>query len=263
MNIYLMVDLEGISGIYTYTQTRVTENRFDEGRRLMTQDINVCVEACKEAGAKKVYVRDCHSASHTLIYENLTDKADYCISGSIMGGRYHDVIKTCHAAILLGYHAMAGSKAAVLDHTFNSKTIQNCWVNGRLVGETAIDAAILGDYGVPVIMVSGDDKVCGEAKEFLPWVVTAEVKKGVDRLGAMLLPQKKAHEVIRQKTIEAIQKIDTMQPFVFSKPVTMRIEKMEGMPILNKKRFPSMKFIDGRTYEIQAENMEEALFQSM
>ena len=60
MNIYIMTDLEGISGIYDREQITPAGRRFNEAREFMTGDINACVEACKEAGVDKVYVRDCH-----------------------------------------------------------------------------------------------------------------------------------------------------------------------------------------------------------
>lgn len=260
MNILLMVDIEGISGIYCREQVVPGERRFDEGRRLMTGDVNACVEACKEAGADRVYVRDCHGGSYTLIYDELSDKADYYICGISGDTRFPEVIHDCDGVILLGYHAMAGTKAAVLEHTYSSADIQNIWVNGKLVGETAIDAGILGDMNVPVIMISGDDKVCREAKEIMPWVETAEVKKGTHSFGAMLLPQKKALKVIREKTIKAIKNLDKMKPLVFPKPIHMRVEKIERRPMPNQISKPYMKVIDGRTFEVVADTMEEAFF---
>jgi D-aminopeptidase len=51
-------------------------------------------------------------------------------------------------------------------------------MNGKKCGEVAIDAGIAGDHGVPTIMVSGDDKVCKEARKFIKGVQTVQVKKG-------------------------------------------------------------------------------------
>ena len=87
----------------------------------------------------------------------------------------------------------------------SSTSIQNYWINGNRAGEVAIDAGIVGDKGKPVIMVSGDDKVCREAEALLPWVVTAEVKRGITWKGGILLPQQKAHALLREKTIEAMR----------------------------------------------------------
>ncbi|MBE6928676.1 MAG: hypothetical protein E7463_00215 [Ruminococcaceae bacterium] len=259
MNVYLMVDLEGISGIYCPDQVMSDGHRLAEGRAYMTADINACVEACKEAGVDKVYVRDCHGGSNTLIYDQLTPLADYAICGSTGNNRFAG-LEDCDAVILLGYHAMAGTPAAILEHSMSSKGVQNYWVNGRLVGETAIDAAIVGERGKPVIMVSGDDKVCAEAREFLPWVVTCEVKRALNCFGGMLLPQAKAHALIKEKTREAIAAFDTMKPYVIDHPVVMRQECVERGQVPSTHGKPYMRVIDGRTYEVEAATMEEALF---
>ncbi|NLD88592.1 MAG: M55 family metallopeptidase, partial [Clostridiales bacterium] len=143
MNILIMTDLEGISGIYDREQVTPSGYRFHEAREYMTADINVCVEACKEAGADKVYVRDCHGGSYTVIWEKLSPLADWCILGNTSTDRFAG-LEDCDGVILLGYHAMAGTKGAFLEHSMSSASIQNYWINGNLAGETAIDAGIVG-----------------------------------------------------------------------------------------------------------------------
>ena len=169
MNVYVMVDLEGISGIYTRDQVVFGESRHAEGRRYITEDINAVVRGLKDAGVEKIYVRDCHGGSYSVLWDQLSPDADYYVCGLSNEVRYPG-IEDCDAVILLGYHAMAGTHEALLEHTFSSKTIQNIWVNGEKVGEIALDAAIAGEHGKPIIMVSGDDKVCAEAKALLPEV---------------------------------------------------------------------------------------------
>jgi len=259
MNVYLMVDMEGISGIVSRAQVVSGESRYEEGRRLMSEDINVCVKACKEAGAEKVYVRDCHGSGANVVWSMLCDEADGYIIGSTGDNRY-PFLEECDAVILLGYHAMAGTAGGTLEHTMSSATVQNYWINDELVGETAIDAGIVGDKGKPVIMVSGDDKLCAEAKALMPWVVTAEVKKGITWSGAMLLPQGKAHAVIREKTMEAIRNFQNAKPLVYEKPIRLRTELTERNVVPSQYSKPYMKVIDGRTYEVTADTVEEALF---
>jgi len=222
---------------------------------------DLAVGKCKEAGVDKVYVRDCHGGSYTLLYEKLSPLADYCILGNTGADRFVG-LDECDGVILLGYHAMAGTRSAYLEHSMSSASIQNYWINGNLAGETAIDAGIIGDKGKPVIMVSGDDKVCKEAKELLPWVVTAEVKKGVTWNGGMLLPQSKAHAVIREKTIEAISKLSEMKPLLYEKPIHFKVELVERGFLPNMYAKPYGKIIDGRTFEVVGDTMEEALYRS-
>lgn len=259
MNIFIMVDMEGISGIFSREQVMQNGSRYQEGQQLMVQDINVCVKACKEAGAQKVYVRDCHGGGSNVIWSELCPEADGYIMGYTGQDRF-PYLEECDAVILLGYHAMAGTPGAILEHTMSSASVQNYWINGKLAGETAVDAGIVGDYGKPVIMVSGDDKVCAEAKALMPWCVTAEVKKGITWSGGMLLPAEKAYALLREKTIEAVKNIPNTKPLVHDKPITLRAEMVERFVMPKPYEKPYMKVIDGRTYEVTADSMEQALF---
>ena len=263
MNIYIMTDIEGISGVYCREQSNTGAPRYDEGKKYMTRDVNIVAEACKAAGVDKVYVHDCHGASTSLIWDQLTDKIDYVVSGRPPYGRFANVIDECDGVILLGYHAMMGSDAALLNHTFNGMKYQNVWLNGKKIGEIGIDSGILGEKGIPVIMVTGCDKACREAEEFIPGVVTAEVKKSLDVAAALLLPAAKAEQVLIEKTKEAIKKMQekAIKPVVCQKPVEFTVELVQrnsAASLENGK--PYLKQIDGRTYSVTADSVEEGLF---
>ena len=262
MNVYVMVDIEGISGIYAREQVLPSEPKFAEGRRFMTEDINACIKGLKEAGVDKIYVRDCHAFGNTVIWEGISEDADYIING-ICGEERFVGVEDCDAVILLGYHAMAGTKGGILEHTFNSRCVQNAWMNGEKVGEIAIDAGILGDLGKPVIMVSGDDKTCAEAKAVLPNVVTAEVKKGLSPFGGMLMPCDKAHKLITEKAKEAVLKFKDMKPYIVSKPVEIKFEVTERTVLPRMVAHEGLCHIDGRTVKVTADTVEQALMRAM
>ena len=262
MNVYIVVDIEGISGVCNPEQISPGGRLYAEGRRMMTDDINVCVKACKEAGVEKVYVADVHGGTNlNAMWLELCEEAD----GYILGCCYNDpnrfpFLEECDAVILLGYHAKAGTGDGILSHTMDGTNILNYWINGMIAGETAVDAGIVGDYGKPVIMVSGDDKVCAEAKALMPWCVTAEVKKGITRNGGLLLPKAKAHKLLREKTIEAVKNYPNAKLVVYDKPVTQRVEHTKKRQLPSPMQRPYIKQIDGRTFEVTGDTMEEALY---
>lgn len=258
MKIYVMVDIEGISGVYSREQVIPTERRFAEGRRFLTEDINACVAGLRDAGVEHIVVHDCHGGSYSLNWSDVSPEADGYICGSIGDRRYVD-IQEFDGIILLGYHAMAGTPEAVLEHTYSSKDVQNMYLNGVAVGETAVDAAIAGEYGVPVIMVSGDDKVCAEAKQLLPGVVTAQVKKGLACYGAELLPPQKAHQLIHDKAMEAVKKLPSMKPYVIPTPVVCKMEMVERNRLPNTLAKPYIRIVDGHSFELTADSVEQAL----
>lgn len=262
MNVLVMVDIEGISGIYTREQVLPSESRFIEGRKYLTADLNACAKGLKAAGVEKIYVRDCHGGSYSLIWDELSNDADYYICGDTGADRFC-VLDDCDAVILLGYHAMAGTLAGVLEHSWSSKGIQNIYINEQKVGEIAMDAAAVGEHDIPVIMVSGDDKACAEAKRFLPDVICAEVKKGTAIYGAMLMPPQEAHELIYKKSIEAVENYKNCKPFSFEKPFNCRVEITERTILPNAHRAPYVEIVDGRNYKVYGDSVEELFFRTM
>ncbi len=255
MKIYIMVDIEGISGIFSQEQTAFRAPFWQEGRKFMTADVNACVKGCLEGGATEVLVRDCHGRANTLLRDELLHNVNY-VQGKFANVRFPG-IDNCSGIIFLGYHAMAGTRNGILDHTWSSQDIQNVWMNGKRSGEFAVDAAIAGEHNVPAVMVSGDDKLCAEARELIPDIITAEVKQGLAREGGCFLSQHKAHTLISAKACEAMGKIGSIKPFKVVSPVKYRVEMLHGNcpnPSGNK---PYLKIIDARTCEVTGNTVEE------
>ena len=255
MKIFVMVDMEGISGICQRSQVVSDGAHYQTARRYLTDDVNACVDGCVLGGANKVVVRDAHGCGFHFIWESLDPRAEY-VQGTSRVERLPG-IGSFDGLILLGYHAMAGTPQAILEHTMSSAGWQNFWMSDRKCGEIAIDAGIAGDHDVPTIMVSGDDKTCEEARQFIKDVVTAQVKTGLDVEGGILLPRERAHNLIRESAERAVRNCKKIKPFKVKSPVTMRLE------LVSRGRLPraseQVKILDGRTYEVTAPSVEEAL----
>jgi D-amino peptidase len=123
MKIYIFVDMEGISGISGSEFISPSEDLNQTGRELYTRDVNACVKGCFEAGATEVVVRDGHGSGKHLLLDELDSRVTV-IQGGTPGKRFH-AIEGSDAMILLGYHAMAGTLNALLEHTYSSAAIQN------------------------------------------------------------------------------------------------------------------------------------------
>ena len=254
-SIFIMVDMEGISGIFQSSQVLADQPAYQAGRRYMTSETNACIDGCFQGGAGRVVVRDAHSLGSNFLWDELDDRAEY-IQGCSGPARLPE-IASFDGLILLGYHAMAGTPQAILEHTMNSKLWQDFSINERRCGEIAIDAGIAGDHNVPTLMVSGDDKTCLEARQFIPDVVTVQVKQGLDCQGGQLLSKQRAHELIREGAATAVRRCREIRPFKISSPVTLRLELVSrGQVPANR---PYVKVIDGRTYEVTAPTVQEAL----
>ncbi|OGV56164.1 MAG: hypothetical protein A2X45_11765 [Lentisphaerae bacterium GWF2_50_93] len=250
-----MVDMEGVSGICRVSQVMQGQPDYDKSRKYITWDVNSCVKGCFDGGAKRVLVRDAHCTGFNLLWDELDPRAEYIQGDS--GTERMPGLDSFDGMILLGYHAMAGTSSAVLEHTMSSAGWQHFWLNGAKAGEIAIDAGIAGDHNVPVIMVSGDDKACAEARRLLRGVVTAEVKKGLSREGAILLAKDKAHMLIAECAAAAVRNFGNVKPLRIRRPVKMRLE------LVSKSKVPgerdNLKVINGRTYEVTGPDVEKAL----
>jgi D-amino peptidase len=256
MKIFIFSDMEGISGICRKSQVMSSEPHYSEGRKFMTRDINACIQGCIDGGAKKIVVRDGHGSGFNVLWDELDERAEYLMGAG--GTQRFEGIEGFDGLILLGYHAKAGTFRGILEHTFSSASWQTCWMNGKVVGEFAIDAAIAGDYGVPVIMTSGDDKLCAEAKPLIKDLVSVQVKEGIHTEGGRLLPMKTAHQKIREGAAMAVKNCSKIKPYKVKCPVTLRLELVERQqpPF----RRTDIKLIDGRTFEVTGRTVEEALF---
>ncbi len=222
--VYIFADMEGCSMLVNRDQLLSKE-----GPQRMTEDINACIDGCFAAGATEVIVRDGHSNGINVDPKAIDPRAQL-VQGATPGIRFEG-IEGSKAVILLGYHAMAQTKNAIMAHSYDSKNIQMMYLNGMPIGEIGVDAIIAGEHGVPVVLVTGDDKTMKEAKKWIPGVVTCEVKKGTSHLTGKCMPADEAHALIKKKTIEALGKKDSIKPVKTSYPATMKWDYIpEGSP---------------------------------
>jgi D-amino peptidase len=196
-------------------------------RKRATEETTAVVEAAREAGATDILVQDVgfirgvSPGGLILHYDNLPRGIRIGLGGAPL----HRVIdESFDAVILLGHHAMAGIEDGVMAHTFSSLEIENMWLNGRRIGEIAVEALIFGVFGVPVVMVSGDEAGCREAQEWLGDVEVAPVKQGLGTHWAISLHPADADDLIREKTRVALQRLSDFKPFTVPPPLKLRVD---------------------------------------
>jgi D-amino peptidase len=164
-------------------------------------------------------------------------------------------------AIFIGYHASAGSKQAVLDHTWSSARVANVWLNGKLVGEIGLNAAVCGHFNVPVLMISGDQTACGEAQELLGPISVAVVKQATSRTSAECLPLEVSQHKVCEAAAKAVKELSTGKepaPFQPETPVTITIEFFNALMADQASNLPSANRLDGRRIEFSAQDMLKA-----
>jgi len=223
MRFLVAVDAEGLACVFGEPGRSLNDSRdLDFAREEATRETNAVARGLFGAGAQEVVVWDNHNGSLNLRYDEI-EKRCRILAGVGEVRRMSTVDQGYAGLILLGYHAMEGTIDAVLAHSFSSVTYQYLKVNGREVGEMAIDGAIAGTAGVPVVMVASDRAGCAEAKEFFPWAALVETKQGLGRNMALSRSPAHVQAELEATAGEAVAALDTMRPFTFSSPVTYEV----------------------------------------
>jgi D-amino peptidase len=221
--IYIMTDLEGASGVYKFAQTRECQETA-LGRQAMEYlmgDIAAVVRGLREAGATEIIVLDGHGAQ-AFVPHLMAPGAKY-ITGLPRSGPLCELDETFAGLVQLGAHAMMGTPDGVLNHTQSSKTENRYWYNGVESGELAQCAAIAGHYGVPTIMVTGDEAVCREARKFFgDSCVTVAVKRGLSREAAMLYPFAETRQSLYRGAKRAMAAIPKCKPYKLALPIKVK-----------------------------------------
>ena len=229
MRVLIMSDMEGVSGIVVWDQVNGGAPMYEEGRRLYTEEINAAVRGARAAGATEIVVMDCHGAGgaydfNSLVPDLLDPGCEYVVQQQWT--EYTAFLESgCDAALFVGMHAMAGTADGVLSHTVSGQAWQSLSFNGTLVGETGINAALCGHFGVPVLLVTGDRAVCNEGKELLGnGLTTVEVKEGLGRFSARMKTPARARELIEEGARNALSDLSAVAPYDPGRPCEIAID---------------------------------------
>jgi len=267
MKILIAVDMEGITGVTTWEQVNPSHAEYARFRKLMTQDVNAAVRGAYDAGVDEVVVADGHWNGSNILIEELDPRAKLNSGSPSPFSMMQGIDETIDGVIFIGYHARNGSPNAILDHTWSSKTVANVWLNDALVGEYGLNAAVAGHFGVPVIMISGDQTACAQATELLGDVETAVVKQATGRFAGECLTPEMTRELICLSAERAVQRLeegDAPDPFVLDTPITVTVEFFSSDMADRATRIPSTKR-EGTRVSITVQEMESAYngFRSM
>jgi D-amino peptidase len=258
MKVFISADMEGTTGATCWNDVDPSKRSYQRFRRLLTGDVNAAIEGALEAGATEVLVNEAHDGMRNILIEELNTKARL-ISG-FMGKRLcmmSGIDGSFDAAFLISYHSRAGTDAAIMNHTL-LLNIHNFWINGVLVGEGGISSAMAGHHGVPVALVSGDDKVAKEMKELLGDVETAETKVGVDRYTADCLTPEETGARIKQAAKRALERVGDFKPYKVEAPVKLEVEFTSASTALLASTVPGIVKEGPRRISHTAEDMIQA-----
>jgi D-amino peptidase len=201
--IYISVDMEGISGISGGDQVSASGAEYGRSRKLMAEDLNAAIRGALEAGATDILVNDSHGGQRNLLPEDIHPSARLISHSFKRHGMMEGLDDSFDGVIFIGYHAKAGAPRGLFAHT-GSDVVRDLQINGHSVGEGGMNAALAAWYGVPVLMVSGDDVAVAEVKESAPGAVGVVVKRAINTRAVELVPLQRARQEIQRAARESV-----------------------------------------------------------
>jgi D-amino peptidase len=226
MKVYLSVDMEGIAGISHPNPTNRGDAGYPGAVELMTAEANAAIAGCRAAGATDILVIDSHGGMYTLDARTLDPAARLLQGqkgGSMVAGAGPDA--GFDVALFVGYHARAGHPTGTIAHTYSGRPTETR-LNGRPVGETGLNASVLGQWGIPVGLVTGDDALADEVADWLPWAERVIVKIGSGGNAAASLHPSLAQEMIRAASERAIARAAAgeLKPLTVDRPTSIEVD---------------------------------------
>lgn len=250
MKIFLMTDMEGVSGAAVFSAYGLPPNPQIAGvLRLMMKEINAAIDGCFAGGASEVIVHEAHGFD----LDALDPRARIVRGGNLI----NTLDASFDAMMFVGQHAMSLTQDGVLAHTGSSRSIVEIRINGDPVGEMAIFGAVAGHHNVPVVFVSGDRAGCREARALFGDIETAEVMEGLGNHSAICLSNAAACELIREGAKLALTGKEPTTPLKYPAPITMSIRLKAPALADTFCLIPGTRRVDSTTVSYQADDYLE------
>ncbi len=255
MKLYLSTDFEGTSGIVAWEQIIEGNAEYEQGRRLLTAEVNAVIKGALAAGATEFVVNDAHHFMRNLHPQDLLGRATL-ITGKhkplyMMEGLDSSFDGVC----FVSYHGSIGAERSVLSHTYNPAAIWEVRINGTVVGESGLNALVAAHYQVPIIFVSGDAVTAQEAQGIAPEAEKVVVKESIGRFAAANLHPEVACERLRVGAEQAVHRHTEMHPPTFTLPVTLEVTFLVADMAEMALWIRGVERVNGRTVRVVGENL--------
>src|SRR5574340_668908 len=257
MKLFLSTDFEGVSGIVAWEQIIEGNTEYEQGRHLLTEEVNAVISGALEEGVNEFVINDSHHYMRNLHPQELLGKA-MLITGKhkpmyMMEGLDSSFDGIC----FVGYHGSIGAEHAILSHTYNPGAIWEVRINGDVAGESAINALVAAHYQVPIILISGDEVTVQEAQNIAPNAEKVVVKHSLGRFAAAHIHPEIACEMLRNGAAHAVRSIKEIHPPVFTKPVALEVTFLVADMAKMALGIRGVERVGARTVVLRNENLLE------
>lgn len=256
--IYISADMEGLTGAVTGDQLGPSGFEYQTYRRIMTEEVLAAIAGARAAGAGEILVSDSHGNGENLLLEMFPDDIRIVRSWPRPLMMMEGIDETFDGVIFIGYHAGTTNPDGVRAHTMSSTRLADVRINDVSVPEAGINAAIAGHFGVPVIMVSGDDAIAAEATAILGGIETAVVKEALSFHSANTMTPKAGQDLIRRTAERAVARLGEFRPYQPAVPLTVEMRFKAYRPSQLLAYLPMFERVDARAIRFTASDMLEA-----
>jgi D-amino peptidase len=261
MRVFISTDIEGITGQVSWSHCGSPNSDhydWDFARRMYTHDVNAAIRGARAAGATHVLVKDGHNTAKNLLIDQLEPGTELISGiGAGMNGMMEGIDDSYDAAMLVGYHAKAGTAHGVLEHAL-AGGLHRFWINGEDSGEIAASAGVAGALGIPLVFVSSDDAGCDEAAALIKGISTYSTKKGIGKVVAHLKHPSVTGPGIEAAAAAGVKAAKKIRSLTYRGKVTMRVEFHTVDLTDMAATLLDVKRIDGYTVEFSRPNFLEA-----
>jgi D-amino peptidase len=248
MKVLLSSDMEGVTGAVDWDEMFQGKPQYERFRRLLTQDVNAAIEGALAGGADEVVVTEAHGGMKNILLEEL--HPDVSMITGTRGRTWlmmEGIDESFDAVFLVAYHAMEGTTAAIMNHTEDPHLIREIWLGDVKAGEVGLSGLVAGHFDVPVVLVTGDDKVAAEAKALLGDIESAVVKYGISRYTARCLTPKKTFELIKAAAERAVKRVGAIEPFKPEFPLDVRVKLNTSLQATQVSKASGVRMVDSTT----------------
>jgi D-amino peptidase len=259
LKVYISADMEGITGVASADQLSPASFEYAQARQWMTGEVLAAIQGAREAGATEFVVSDSHGNGESLLLDKFPADIPITIVRSFPRplGMMEGIDSSFAAVIFIGYHAATTSATGVRAHTMSSALLTRIALNGTPQSEAGINAAIAAHFGVPVVMITGDDAIVSETKQRLGPVEGVVVKRALGFHSAATVIPEVGQARIRQQAKTAVGRRAEMKPYTMTKPISVEVSFKNYRPVELLGYLPNVQRIDAHTVRFTGRDMIE------
>jgi D-amino peptidase len=221
--IFISVDMEGISGVVQPAQLGPDGFEYQRAREWMTGEVNAAIAGIRASGPAEIVVCDSHGNGQSVLIDQLPDDVRIVRGFPRPMEMMQGIDDSFSAAVFIGYHASEWTANAVRGHTISSARLLGVKLNGTEVSEGMYNAALAGQFGVPVAFVSGDRLAVTQLQQVAASAEGVIVKEPYGYHSALTVTPARGQAMIREGLARAMAKLGSLTPYRLSGPINLEV----------------------------------------